>query len=367
MRGKKGFALLLVLALTVAFAASAPSARAESVCFISINDTLLDLSTQPVFLSGTAYVPARVFENFRIYNSFFTSENTAMLFTESMQLYFELSSGNTYDETGRYYSAQGILRNGQAYLPAKFVCSQFGLGYSFIPSDGHGDILRLTNGAQYLTDDKFQSAASILMDSYYSAWSGQPSPASPAPGMSPEPTETPPPDRTDTEVLVSFSGLPTQRILDLLRVNEIRACFLLSPEEIAAAPDTVRRLIAEGHSAGVRCGEDARADYEAAASLLYDAACVLPLLVGSDEAPDACREMAARCGLAYLGCDIDAVRAGEGVSSAPVVTSQIEFSVDRVSVRFSCGGSTGDILPDVLQYLRDNQFSVRAPRETDAQ
>ena len=50
----------------------------------------------------------------------------------------------------------------------------------------------------------------------------------------------------------------------------------------------------------------------------------------------------------------------------PIVTSQIEFSIDRVSVRFSGGGSTEDILPDVLNYLRDNQFSVRAPRETDA-
>ncbi len=364
MRGTRGVALLLVLVLALAFVALKPSARAESVCFVSINDTLLDLSTQPVFLNGTAYVPARVFENFRIYNSFFAAENTVMLFTENKQYYFELSSGNTYDETGRYYSAQGILRSGQAYLPAKFVCSQFGLGYSFIPSDGHGDILRITNGTQYLTDDKFQSAASILMDSYYSAWSGQSTPSTPMP--SPEPTETPPPDRTDTEVLISFSGLPTQRILDLLRINEVRACFLLTADEIAEAPDTVRRLIAEGHSAGVRCGEEALTDYERAASLLYDAACVVPLLVGSEEEPEICREMAIQEGLAFLDCDVDAVQLGEGAASAPVVTSQIEFSTDRVSVRFSCGGTTGDVLPDVLRYLRENQFSVRAPRETDA-
>ena len=352
--------------MALAFAVLTPSARAENVCFISINDTLLDLGTQPVFVRGTAYVPAYVFENFRIYNSYFTSENTAMLFTEKKQFYFELSSGNTYDESNRYYSTEGILRGGQAYVPAQFVCSQFGLGCSFIPSDGHGDILRLTNGTQYLTDDKFQSAASILMDTYYNAWYGPTTSPAASPTPSPEPTETPPPDRTDTEVLISFSGLPSHKILDTLKVHGVQVCFLLTADEVAEAPDMVRRMVAEGHSLGVRCGENAREDYERAAALLYDAARILPLLVGSEEAPEACREMAAQAGLAYLGCDIDAVQGGEGAASVPVVTSQIEFSIDRVSVRFSGGGTTEDILPDVLNYLRDNQFSVREPRETDA-
>lgn len=368
MRGKHAAALLLSLLLVfAALVPAAQAARADSVCFVSINDTLLDLNTQPVFVGNTAYVPARVFENFRIYNTYFASENTAMLFTEEKQFYFDLSSGNTYDVYGNYYSTQGILRGGQAYLPAQFVCGQFGLGCSFIPSDGHGNVLRLTNGAQFLTDDKFLSAASVLMDSYYSAWTGQTNPTG---GVtpSPEPTESPAPDRADTEVLISFSGLPgSHRILDTLKVRGVKACFLLTAAEVADSPDMVRRMVAEGHSVGVLCGEDAAGDYEAAAELLWDAARVLPLLIGSDEAPEACRAFAEEASLAFLESDIDAVQGGAGAASFPVVTSQIEFSTDRVSVRFSGGGTTEDILPDVLNYLRDNQFSVRAPRETDAQ
>ncbi len=366
MRGKRTIALLLTLSLALAFGALTPTAQADSVCFVSINDTLLDLSTQPVFVGGTAYVPARVFQNFRIYNSYFTAENTAMIFTEKKQFYFDLSVGSTYDETGRYYSAQGLLRNGEAYLPAEFVCSQYGLGCSFIPSDGHGDILRLTSGSQVLTDERFQFVAQNLMDAYYSAWFGVAGPAASEPLPSPEPTETPPPDRTDTEVLVSFSGLPSHKIMDTLKTRGVPACFLLTAEEIAQAPDMVRRIAAEGHVLGVRCGEDALADYRAASEMLWDAARVLPLLVGSDEAPEACREMAAGAGLAFLDCDIDAVQGGEGASSYMVVTSQLEFSSGRASVRFSGGGTTEDILANVLTYLRDNQFSVRAPRETDA-
>ena len=368
MRGKWGLALLLVLVLAFAFAALTHAARANDVCFVSVNDTLLDLSTQPFFSGGTVYVPARVFESFRIYNSYFAADNTALLFTESKQIYFELSSGNTYDASGIYYSASGMLRNGQAYLPAQFVCSQFGLSWSFIPSDGHGDIFRLTNGTQYLTDDKFQSAASTLMDSYYSAWMGvqtTPEPSS-SPEPSPEPTETPPPDRTDTEVLVSFSGLPSHKILDTLKVRGVKACFLLTAGDVAQAPDMVRRIAAEGHRLGVLCGEDARGDYERAAALLYDAARVQALIVSSDEAPEACRAMAAEAGLAFLACDVDAVCGGAGAASEPVVTSELEFSTDRVSVRFSGGGTTEDILPGILSYLRENQFSVRSPRETDA-
>ena len=366
MRGKRSLALLLVLALALAFAALTPAARAVDVCFISVNDTLLDLSTQPAFVGGTAYIPAHVLENFRIYNSYFASDNTSLVFTEGKQLYFDLSNGNTYDVSGRYYSASGVLRNGQAYLPVQFVCSFFGLSWSFIPSDGHGDILRLTNGTQYLSDDIFRSAASTLMDSYYSAWTGAQTTPAPSPEPSPEPTETPPPDRTDTEVLVSFSGLPSHKILDTLKVRGVQACFLLTAEDVLEAPDLARRIAVDGHRLGVLCGEDAQGDYERAAALLYDAARIQPLIVGSDEAPEACRAMAAEAGLAYIACDIDAVCGGEGAASAPVVTSQLEFSIDRVSVRFSGGGTTEDILPGILSYLRENQFSVRAPRETDA-
>ncbi len=204
------------------------------------------------------------------------------------------------------------------------------------------------------------------MDSYYSAWTGAQTTPTPTPTPSPEPTETPPPDRTDTEVLVSFSGLPSHKILDTLKVRGVKACFLLTAEDTVEEPDKVRRIAAEGHRLGVLCGEDAQSDYERAAALLYDAARIQPLIVGSDEAPEACRAMAAEAGLAYIACDIDAVCGGEGVPSVPVVTSQLEFSTDRVSVRFSGGGTTEDILPGILSYLRENQFSVRAPRETDA-
>ena len=367
MRGKKSIVLLLALALalTCSAAAQASTARGGSVCFVSINDTLLDLSTQPTFIGGAVYVPARVFDNFHIYNSYFASDNTTLLFTENRQIYFDLSNGVTYDNAGNNFAAPGVLRGGQAYLPAQFVCAQFGLGFSFIPSDGHGDIVRLTNGTQFLTDDKFQSAASTLMDAYYSAWMGQSSPSTSAPTPTPEPSESPAPDRGDTEVLISFSGLPSSRILDLLRSRGVKACFLLAPEDYRSEPDLARRMVVEGHVLGVLCGEDPAAEYAEAASLCYDAARVLPLIVGSDVQPEACREMAAQAGLAFLACDVDAVQGGEGASSFPVVTSQIEFSTDRVSVRFSGGGSTGEILPDVLAYLRENQFSVRAPRETD--
>ena len=366
-RKRKWLSLLLAVCIVVCTLCVLPStASADDVCFIAINENLLELSTMPAFVGASVYVPYWVFESFRIYYSFFSSDNIAMVYTEAKQFYFELGSGNTYDNDGIYYTAQAIFRNGQVYLPAKFICDQFGLTYSYISGSGHGDIVRIVDGSAVLSDEKFLSAASLLMESYYNAYMGLIASPAPSPGPTPvRPDDEP--NRRDTEVLLSFTSLPSKAILDTLEQYGTKACFLLSPEDIPLSPDTVRRIVASGHSLGILCGDDPSADYEAAASLLFDAARVTPLLVASVQEDDlTCREMAAQHALAFLDYDVDAVQNGEGARSAAVVTSQIEFSQGLVSVRLTSGGTTEQILADILSYLNQNHFSIRAPRETDA-
>ena len=360
---KKKWILLLLCAVLLMSALASP-AFADDVCFIAINDNLLELSNMPAFVGTTAYVPGRIFSSFNIYYTFFPSDNTAMIYTEAKQFYFELSSGNTYDSSGNYYSTQAIMRNGQVYMPAKFICSQFGLTYSLISGTGHGDLLRITNGSAILSDDRFLSAASILMDSYYNTYMGNISPSDKPPVPDNQPEEEP--DRHDTEVLLSFTGLPSDKLLDTLDSHKTPACFFLSAEDVRSSPDTVRRLAASGHSVGVLCGDEPAADYAEASALMFDAARFLPFLVAAADAEaDACREMAAQNGLAFLDYDIDAAQESGSVGLA-LVTSQIEFSTELASVRFRCDENTEEMLPNVLRYLMLNHFSVRAARETDA-
>lgn len=363
---KKWIPLLLCAVLLMSVLPS--PAFADDVCFIALNDNLLELSSMPAFVGSTAYVPGRVFSSFNIYYSYFSADSTAMIYTETKQFYFELSSGNTYDSSGAYYSTQAILRNGQVYLPAKFICKQFGLTYSWIAGTGHGDLLRITNGSAILSDSRFLSAASILMDSYYSAYMGSIAPEE-KPTVPDNPPSRPPdnePDRHDTEVLLHFTGLPSNKLLDTLDSYKTPACFFLSAEDVRAAPDTVRRLAASGHSLGILCGAEPETDYAAAAALVFDAARFLPFLVAAaDAGADACREMAAQNGLAFLDYDIDATQ-DSGVVGLAIVTSQLKFSKEQASIRFHCDENAEEMLPNVLYYLMRNHFSVRAARETDA-
>lgn len=365
---KKRIFVVLLLAVLLVSALASP-AFADEVCFIAINDNLLELTSMPAFVGSTAYVPSWVFGNFHLYYSFFSSDNVAMVYTEAKQFYFELSSGNTYDSSGRYYSTQAILRNGQVYLPAAFICGQFGLTYSYIPGTGHGDIVRITDGSAVIPDDRFASAASILMDIYYNTYMGVA--PSPPPGQRPSVPDVTPddePDRRDTEILLSFIGLPSDKLLNTLDAYSAPACFFLTADEIRSAPDTVRRIVGGAYGVGVLCGEQADAEYTAAAELLFDAARIHPLLIAAAPEADAelCRTTAADRGLFFLDYDIDAIQDGSGASSAAAVTSLIEFTTDHASVRFTSGGTTEHILSDVLRYLTQNHFSIRVPRETDA-
>ena len=358
MSRRRCFVLLITL---IVLASMLPmNGFADDVCFIAINDTLLELTSTPVFSGSTIYVPSRVFDSFHIYYNFFSSDNTAMVYTGEKQFYFNLSNGNTYDSSNNYYSTQAILRNGEVFLPAKFICGQFGLSYSFITGNGCGDIFRITDGSAVLTDSLFLSAASILMEKHYNAYMGLPPVHEP--GTEPENEET---DRHETDVMLSFVGLPSETLLASLGTNSAKVGFFLTPDEISSAPDTVRCLVAEGHTVGVCCGEVPADDYAAASELLFDAAHITPLMIAAADAdlvPD-CEAFAASAGLALLRADVDV--AG-GTVSALGITTHIEFSEKQSSVLFRNQETAEKLLPTVLQYLRQNQFNIRAPRETDA-
>ena len=72
-------ALLLILCLVFCLLPTMSAASGISVCFIAANDNLLELSYQPYWQGSTIYVPYTVFVNFKIYNSFHQSSNTASL------------------------------------------------------------------------------------------------------------------------------------------------------------------------------------------------------------------------------------------------------------------------------------------------
>ena len=112
---------------------------ASPVCFIAVNETLLDLGSMPYTYGGITYVPYWVYSNFGVYYSYYSESSTATLYSADRQIYFDLANGNSYDGYNKRYAAQAIFRGGAVYVPVTFVSIYFGLVSNFVLGKGYGD------------------------------------------------------------------------------------------------------------------------------------------------------------------------------------------------------------------------------------
>ncbi len=225
---------------------------ASPVCFIAVNETLLDLGSMPYTYSGITYVPYWVYSNFGVYYSYYSESSTATLYSADRQIYFDLSGGTSYDGYDKRYSAQAINRGG-AGICTRHLCEPlFRARVQIIVSGkGYGDLLRIRDGNAVLSDAEFLSAASSVMQSRYNAYMG----INPklVPGRNADSPRALVGQRgtggrpDDTSVYLSFQGLPTDGMLDELDRYGTKTCFFLSAQEIRESPDLVRKLI--GHRA----------------------------------------------------------------------------------------------------------------------
>ena len=162
----------LVLCICVLLSAGALYAGATTdVCFISVNDTLLELNSMPYFKNGVTYIPYWVFSNFGIGYTYFNEGSTAMVYQGKKVMFFNLVSGETYDINDTEYSAQAVFRGGIVYLPVQFMQDYFqSFSYTYIQGTKYGNIARLKDSSVVLSDSDFLKAASSLMRSRYNAY-----------------------------------------------------------------------------------------------------------------------------------------------------------------------------------------------------
>lgn len=345
---KRIAALLAAVCLTLCIAP--PRALAVSdVCFVSVNDRLLELSSRAENVGGGWYVPCTAFADFGINYSYFSNSSTAMLFTAAQQFFFDMNNGTTYDASNNYYSAAGTLINGVAYVPVSFVCAQFGLAWSFIVGNGSGNICRIKDGSAVLSDSQFLSAASSQMTAKYSAYMNAVNPVT-----STSSNQTTQPAGTKT-VYLSFQGLPEETVLEQLKAKNMTAAFFLTPEEIKKAPYTVRQVVGGGNYVGILCAD--YTDFRVGAELLYEAAHTMTVLAAAQAGEeDACRAMADKNGLVFCDYGVDAVLGGKGLTSASVVTGRLATGENYV--RIQCTADTAGNIATLLNYFSGNKCLV---------
>lgn len=358
---KRVIAILLAILLLANVVPVTGAEAASGVCFISLNERLLELSSQALTIDSSIYVPANILDYFKIYYAYHAESSIATLYTSTKQVHFDLNSGNTYDSSGEYYSGSATLNGGRVYVPLSLVCSLFGLSWSYVNGDEYGDVCRIKDGSDRLSDTLFIEAASSLMQERYEAYYNGGST-----GETPTPGETTSPGvGNDGQVYLSFQGMPSDILLDLLSKKEAKACFFLAADDVRANPDMVRRIAGEGHSLGALCSSDPETEYDEISTLLFEAAKVTTVLiaVSSSDYNETCLEMAEKQGLVFCNYNIDGVQDGKGISYSSLITAYLEYYRDRADVRIQCSDFTDLCMSTVLSYMQTYGFTVKVPNE----
>lgn len=355
---KKRIFILILCVILLTSLLSLSSSASGGVNFVAVNDILpRELVNCYTVYGGTLYVPCWIFNAYSlgIYYSYIETNNTAHLYQGNSQLFFEVDTGLTYDGNDNFYSLPGIIRNGTIYVPLSYVSAFFGTFYFSQVSTPYGSLLRLKDSRVVLSDSEFVQAADPQLRQYYKDFK---------PAETPSPTPSTVPDHEGTELMLSFVGLPGEAYFELLSNYGVKACFFLSAEDVLASPDTVRRIDSCGHSIGVLCGENPKADYERCSRLIFEAARVRSILVNApEEYAEACEAFAEENGLAYCPRGTDFVHTPEDKASPYVVTSALDASEYGTSLFIGCGeGMDGDARV-ILGFLHQSKYEIFPPSE----
>lgn len=362
---RKLLSLFLVCALVTAALPVSVAADNTGVCFTATNDMLLDLGNAATYSGGSIYVPSRVFSTFGIYYSYFSSDATGMLYNGSKQAYFDLNEGTCYDSYGNYYSASAIYHNGQVYVPVAWTCYYFGLTYSSIGGVGYGDIIRIKNGGEVLTDSQFLDSVTRMMRSRYNEYTGgnNPPPATPSPSTAPAvPSVSADEEGTPGSVTLCFIGLPTDAVLDQLDTYGYKATFFVTADDANGSPDIVRRAYGSGYNIGVYCQSAPESECNAAAEAVFSAVHMRPTLMTSPTATaKTCAAYASEHGYAYY---TQRNAFAETTSSASTVTARLEKAGGHVTLTFVSGNGTNKLMGSLPQYLSTKKYTVTPLLET---
>ncbi len=350
--------VIILIAVLIAASVQPASADSSGLCFTATNDYLLDLGSMVSFVSGTAYVPAKVFSNFGVYYTYFESDFTAELYNGNKEIFFNLKSGNSYDSSYNTQSVSATYKNGQVYVPVAWVCTYFGISYSYINGNGYGDVVRLKNSKAVLSDSLFFDAATTQIRARYDEYFGNVTPVSPTPSVQPSANN----EAGAKSMALCFIGMPSENMLDILGNYSASVCFFVTAEEVESSPDTIRRICGSGHSLGIYCKTAPETECKATSDLIFEAAQYRPVLITSPAGiSKACLDFAAINGYAYFKPEIEVPATAKNSAS---VTSEFEGFEGFSSISLFVTEDSEKFLPFVLQLAASDKIRILPLTET---
>lgn len=360
---------------------------------MAVNDTLLPFrtDTMPYISGGDIFVPDKVFEGLEVF-AIGSDESEFVRLYRGFSKYvdFYTATGVTEDQDGNNLSWPPARRIGRRfYVPLRQVCSYFDLTYEIIEIPRtviEGEqmwVVRIIsstviNGPTFVGLNK--NAIRKAYNDYYTT----PSPSSPSPQPTnssvPSPTSPTPVDQEEEttpdiiiggSILLSFFDVSTQSaggVLDLLDIQtsySYHSCFFVSADDISRNPAIIRRIAGSGHMIGIMLAKGTYNEYLEVSGLLFEVAKVKTVLVSGDESVLTDRGWINDNGL-ILWESPQSLADTEDPSLNDVIESLPRDIASRTNLMFSCSGNAASILPGIISYLRENNYTLERITETTA-
>lgn len=363
------FALLLALCLLAALPPVRGRAAISGVYFTAANEQVLDLNaeTMPFFSNGTLYVPSRLFDGTDLGVRYVRNDNMglAMLYTNKIDLRFDLESQIAYDKQGKIYTGyHAVEQNGVVFLPLVLVCRFFGLSWSFSDTE-IAPLIRVKSDAVILDDAAFIDAAEIQMRGFYADY--ERAMASTEPDLPPGPSQEDPPPVQAAEGQKIYLLVESRTYGDTLSVLEaldgVQATFLLTLEQLEQG-DLVRALVAGGHGVALLAQADTEPGMEEevrrARDLTWQAACTWLDLVWYEGGAEVDR-LLEDLGCVRVTADVDE-RGGRSQPTA--LLRRIGRYREDLRVHLGEDGACLTGLPELLEGLKEGKYHLCAWRLT---
>ena len=387
MKKRIAVVVLLIFVAAVVLPATVSRAAVEPY-FVAVNDILLPFGadTMPYMSGSEFFVPPGVFNGVSVWSV--ASTDQVILYTSASRFVdFHISGGGVEDQDGNALPWPSARRSGNRfYVPLIQVCEFFELSYDvldigrdIIPQEQMSVLrIRPKDGFSGLNPPTFMGLNRAALRDGYNAYYEKPSPpVSPSPGgtVAP-PTETPPeeippppPKYGDVTVYHSFYNVSAGGIDAILELPgadeapEYRFCFFVSADDIRENAGLIRKLSAAGHAIGIWLAEGTYDEYRDTSALLYEAARIKTVLVSVGSEAGSAPDLAGEYGLIpWEGAD---TLAYDDTFSVEAVTEMLYTeSGARQNLLSPCSGFTALMLPGILSYLQEYEYTVMEITET---
>ena len=380
----------LVLCLGV-LAASLTAFATETPHFLAINENLLQLEDRyiPIVADGQYYVPYHALDvsstgvDLGIYPVYNPAIRALTIYNREKVIAFDLAAGTCTDRDGMTYSTRAVMRNGQVYVPTRFICDFFDLTFSYFPETKFGPMIRICSASARLNDRHFLAAAQMQMEDRLRDWRKNQTPVTTptvTPSWTPTPAVTPTPshtvDRSDVRTYLAFCVQQTDGLdvlLERLEWYQTKGLFFFPADDLVRYDEAIRRVLIDGHAVGLMLFGETE---EELLDCARQSGCLLRQIAYTDvhtvllpDGTDAQTAAALRAaGWLAWQTDVDARPDGWNVSShAADVKRQMEGFDGTVYVLSDSSVSASALMTLLLPELLDEQYDLRLAVETEVQ